>query len=265
MPSWTFYGRAKSRGFPRNVPSYSGPGDVISGAIGWWGLRGYNKAYATGTNPALDLDSGAGSTVTINILADGTLDVATAAPLVATYKVSKLYDQSGNGRHLTQATHAFRPTLSLSGIYALFCSTTGEFLLGPATITQTQPYSLSEVVMMTGAEDAVTFEANSGEFQFLWTAGVVQLQCNSPPLNDGSLAQNAAGAMQGLANGASSIIRCNGSSASGDAGTTNLSNSAAQWGTGLGDVRFTETGLWGGDKSDSFGALEANQRTFWGF
>ena len=35
--------------------SYVGPGDVVSGAAAWYGLRGYNAAYSTGSNPAVNI------------------------------------------------------------------------------------------------------------------------------------------------------------------------------------------------------------------
>ena len=37
------------------VSSYVGPGDVVSGAAAWYGLRGYNAAYSTGSNPAVNI------------------------------------------------------------------------------------------------------------------------------------------------------------------------------------------------------------------
>jgi hypothetical protein len=54
--------------------SYTGPGDVVSGAYAWYGLRGYSAAYATGSNPALDLVDQAGANpLTVNILSNGRL------------------------------------------------------------------------------------------------------------------------------------------------------------------------------------------------
>lgn len=127
--------------------AYAGPGDQVTGALGWWGLRAYNAAYATGSQPALDLDNNAGSTVTINILSTGFLDTVTAAPLVGTHRVSKLYDQTGNGRHLLQATHVVRPALDVSGTpFILWDSLRDDSLATSGTITQAQPLSYSMVV-----------------------------------------------------------------------------------------------------------------------
>lgn len=41
--------------------SYTGPGDIVSGANAWYGLRGYTAAYSTGSNPAVDLVDQAGA------------------------------------------------------------------------------------------------------------------------------------------------------------------------------------------------------------
>ena len=62
-------------------PTYTGPGDVVSGATEYWGLRAYNAAYATGSNPAAVICDTATFAVctTINILSNGKFDSATAA------------------------------------------------------------------------------------------------------------------------------------------------------------------------------------------
>lgn len=37
-------------------PSYTGPGDIVGSALGWWGLRGYSGAVAaTGTQPSVNV------------------------------------------------------------------------------------------------------------------------------------------------------------------------------------------------------------------
>ena len=68
--------------------AYTGPGDIVSSALGWWGLRGYNGAYASpGTNKAINLRRSGGSSPTsqdFNILSNGHLDVAS----IATFKAA---------------------------------------------------------------------------------------------------------------------------------------------------------------------------------
>jgi hypothetical protein len=59
--------------------SYVGPGDIVSGATAWYGLRAYNAAYAAGANNAINIRRASDNTTTnIVILANGKLDIATA-------------------------------------------------------------------------------------------------------------------------------------------------------------------------------------------
>ena len=61
------------------VSSYTGPGDIKTGASYWYGLRGYNAAYATGSNNAINVRRASdNSTTNIVILSSGALDIATA-------------------------------------------------------------------------------------------------------------------------------------------------------------------------------------------
>lgn len=151
---------------PAATSAYTGPGDIIPGAVFWTGLRGYNAAYSTGANPAVDIVDQAGNNpVTINILADGTLDIATINAWVAAHSVtailiSKLYDQSGNGNHFVQATNADRPTLKLGSIGTNnrpSIQRPGNALinvLSVQTIAQAQPYFVSTVCRCDTANSA---------------------------------------------------------------------------------------------------------------
>lgn len=99
--------------------AYTGPGDVVASATAWWGLRGYSAAYSTGSNPAADIIRASDSTsTTINITSCGDLNVAAVTSFCAstTCKFTQLYDQTGNGHHLTQGTDANRPTLTANCI-----------------------------------------------------------------------------------------------------------------------------------------------------
>jgi hypothetical protein len=71
-----------------NAPAasgYTGPGDVVSGATAWYGLRAYNAAYATGSNNAINVRRASdNSTSNIVILSSGAVDVATYNTFVGT-------------------------------------------------------------------------------------------------------------------------------------------------------------------------------------
>lgn len=100
--------------------TYSGPGDVKASASAWWGLRAYSAAKI-GTS-AVRLVRASDSTqqdfITLN---DGSLDVASITTFLTstTGKVVTLYDQTGGGMDMTQATDANRPTFTLSGLGSL--------------------------------------------------------------------------------------------------------------------------------------------------
>ena len=75
---------------------YVGPGDIVSGAIAWYGLRAYNLAYTTGTNKAINIRRASDNTTTdIVILTSGALDIATAATFCASRRATS---QSGMTR-----------------------------------------------------------------------------------------------------------------------------------------------------------------------
>ena len=70
---------------PTSGAGYTGPGDIAAGASLWVGLRAYKASYATGSNPAVIVRRAKDNTTqTINILANGALDVASAASFAGT-------------------------------------------------------------------------------------------------------------------------------------------------------------------------------------
>lgn len=89
-----------AQGFVASGSSYTGPGDVVSGAIFYGGVRAYNAAYATGSNNAMTIRRASDNTTSnIVILSTGALDVATATTFCSatTCYVATLYNQSGGG------------------------------------------------------------------------------------------------------------------------------------------------------------------------
>lgn len=82
--------------------AYVGPGDIKTFAA-WWGLRAYSAA-ACGTACA-DIQPSVGGTITaINSLANGDFDSASAATALGGNSgfITKLYDQTGGGKHMVQ-------------------------------------------------------------------------------------------------------------------------------------------------------------------
>lgn len=155
-------------------PAYTGPGDVISGAVAWWGLRCYTSAYAG--NVADVVDTSTGNTTgtrlqcasgTVSALVSGsacTFVTGNACSALATTcatacKVVTLYDQSGSNKcnssaspcDVTNATNANRPdyiTSCLGGLPCLRAATVAAKLtLASATshAAVSQPFTFSSV------------------------------------------------------------------------------------------------------------------------
>lgn len=260
-------------------PAYSGPGDVsgLSGAFAYWGLRGYNAAYATGSNPAIDVvDTATGllGPTTINIKSNGSLDTATILGLGYAVSVSKIYDQSGNGRHMTQATLGNMATLNTTGVTSLvFTGSSSQFYLTVA-ITLAQAFSASFILNRTdavGANLGFFFNNNTanlfehrtgspGHFGMNWGAGSVVSTVN--------YTLGTTTAVQYLVNGASSSIYEDGTNTTGlNAGSGAFSSDPMQPANVVGgaSIQITEMIFWSGDKSGSFSNLNSNQHTGWGF
>ena len=80
-------------------PTYVGEGDLRPGAVMYWGTRSYNAAYATGSNPAMELFRESDSTyATFNILTSGAMDDAGATTFCSgtTCHVVLMYNQAGS-------------------------------------------------------------------------------------------------------------------------------------------------------------------------
>lgn len=68
-----------------NPASYAGPGDLVSGAQAWFGLRAYSLAYAASLGNAVQVRRASdNTTANIPVLASGSLNVATATTFAGT-------------------------------------------------------------------------------------------------------------------------------------------------------------------------------------
>lgn len=259
--------------------SYTGPGDIVT-FDAWWGLRAYNSAYATGSNPAIDLhnDSDGSFNSTINILSDGSLDVATAATVIAggASKIGKIYDQTGGGIHLTQATLALQPTLVLAALGSLpvmrITEADGiERLRGTLGASISQPYSISAVSKRTGMTTSFNSILTGGGFGLYHAPSVDNCIIYAGSVSSNvSAADNTAHTLQAVLNGSSSILMVDG------ADTTGLAAGASAFGTtvSIGDNAAAANGLHGdateaGVMTGSFSGtnrtdLDANQSAYWG-
>lgn len=263
-------GIGTGRGLLYNPPvaaapsSYIGPGDVISGAYAWYGLRAYNAAYATGSNPALDIvDQAGANALTVNILSTGRLDVASisswvTANSVTTIKVTRMYDQSGNSRHLNQSTLTNMPVLNLTGFGSLPAivvdgTVPQHMSTDPGAIAQNQPLTYS-FVYLYGGRDGEAF-AHMGTFINTVSGGFKVRAGNNPSAS--TAANGSWHACQGVVNTTSSATYIDGSSTTGISSGSNNANDRIRFAL-LVDFQYpslsmAEFGLWG----SAFNATQA--------
>jgi hypothetical protein len=263
---------------PASGSSYTGPGDIVASALVWYGLRGYSAAYSTGSNPCIDIvDTSSANQATINILSDGTLDVATLTTWIGNHGtawIKKLYDQSGNANHVAPASAnggiiiatgvLTPPVISLGGTSAMNST---------SNVVQSEPYSLSYV--------ADRLISGRGGYNSLIGSGVGTMQTGSSLTNDkaflfigspveATATDGAFHAIQDTYNSTTSEIYVDGSGTTVNiGGTTGLSNKfeiGAGGGTNNFKGYFTEVGAWAGAfSSGNKSSLNSNQHTYWGF
>src|SRR5215475_3444521 len=99
--------------------AYQGPGDIKSGALGFWGMRALSAAKAaTAPFACFDLYTSGGSFIqTINILSNGAVDYTTLSGLLSSNPgalCGKLYDQCVAANHLVAPSTATMPTVKLA-------------------------------------------------------------------------------------------------------------------------------------------------------
>jgi hypothetical protein len=198
--------------------SYIGPVDAVSGATEFYGLRAYNKAYATGTNNAITIRRTSDSTSTnIVILTSGALDVATATTFCAstTCFASTLYDQI-SGKNVTQATTSAQPQLTFNCLNTslpclTFSSASSQQLTTSGFVTSAQPNTLSFVAERngnTGSTNSVIGAFNASQVGYGPAANQAFIFAGSEPTV--TAADNALHAVQGVLNGTSSSLNVDG-------------------------------------------------------
>jgi hypothetical protein len=265
--------------YPTTVAGgYTGPGDVVSGATAWWGLRCYNSAYTGNVADVWDAATGSTTETLLTCSSGGTINqtINTLATTCAVAcRIKTLYDQTGNGHNATQATNSGRPTFTLSGLGSLsvatFVAANQTILVSNSIATGAQPYTTSGVYKNT----------NAGQSPFLsgTSSGIPQMgagiSANNAYIYAGSVANAAATdssfhAVQGVFSGASSVLYIDGTSNSVSAGTstaTTFFNIGSDDGTThFMDGAGGEVGIWPiGFSGTQQANMNSNQHTYWGF
>lgn len=255
---------------------YVGPGDVVTGATAWYGLRGYNAAVSTpGTTNAVKLRRASDNTTSnIVILASGDLDTATAATFcnATSCFVDTLYDQTGGGRDVVQATAANQPAFVFNCIGALPCfeeNASAQLLQSAANYTAGSTISLSVVANEAGPTGSSYIISVSSYWLIFTQASVVNQEWGWTPFGAGEAATNGSWySAQGI--GPSTFFL--NSTKYTDGGVPAYSPTAAKiqiarWVVNTTDVKMTEAGFWDGTSFTDPQALNvtSNQRAYWGF
>jgi hypothetical protein len=244
------------------IAAFSGVGDIHANGFAYYSpARAYNAAYALAGSPAVDLVDQAGANlVTINMLPSGLIDLASIAAWVtansvSTIKVNRLYDQTGNGRHLTNGTLSQMATLvlnSLNGLPGLSFVTASATQYVGSNLTQAQPITFASVYKRTAVNNAGIIGSNSAPVGL--TGGSVS---NTASVSGGTVLSVASTdstfhAAQAILNGASSYISVDGTSATGAGGATGYSASAISVGRANGSSTTSiimEAMIWAGANS----------------
>lgn len=118
--------------------SYTGPGDIVASATAWYGLRGYNGAYATGSNKSINVRRASDNTTQdINILSTGALDITTANTFAGTDATASCTIATTTATCTgASSTPHVGSTITGSGVTnPCFATAVGTFIGGAGTVT----------------------------------------------------------------------------------------------------------------------------------
>jgi hypothetical protein len=223
--------------------NYYGPGDLKSDWSAWGGLRAY-KQGSRGT-PCVDIYNTVSTTTqTFNTLPNGDLDKASIATFLGGNpgKVAKLWDQTGNGLHWTQATPANMPDYvasvpSLGGRPGMFFTRSLSTVL--ASINNglsTTTGSMSVTAGRMGDDRAVSsnvFASGTSSTGILFPSGTDQVQGFAGTSAPQPCLDLSSHAIDCVFNGASSFSCINGTVATYNAGSNSLNGSNFKIGQNL--------------------------------
>ena len=208
--------------------SYVGPGDLVT-FTSWLGFRAYSNSYAQSNGHIADLRGNSTGTFTINALTNGAFDAATATTDCTTGGnsfcfVTKMYDQTGGGKHVTQSNTSNQPGLNISPA-SLNLSGSG-WVVGTVAAAS-YPVSLSAVAKRTTVDplhfdEIISMEGtvNTGP-HINWDEAANDACVNTGGSATACVGQtdNAFHAFNGVANGASTVLNIDGSENTAGSGT----------------------------------------------
>ena len=265
--------------------SYSGPGDVVSGSLAWWGLRAYSHAYANSGGKAINIRRASDNTTEdIDVLGSGALDVATASSFCTstTCYVTIAYDQSGSNNYYAAPSSGLQPQLVFSCIGSLPClQFAGGQLLTTATgLTYAQPYTFEAAVDRTTVGSyAAAMDCGSTQGFLGWanSANTFQVQSTGGGGDavNGTMSDSTWHAFQSVFNnGSAGAVYVDSTATSKTFNTTACSSggisSGATYNSGTTNFfltgKMTEGGIWpSAFTSTQAGNMSTNVHSYWGF
>lgn len=211
--------------------AFQGAGDIVAGATSWGSCaRVYTAAQASTATSLCDLKDKTTGTVAICTLrgsSTGFVDLAgtyctgsttpaaaCAAAAGGSCIVSKVYDQTVNGNHFTQATVGLMPGLlfsALGGLPGMTGLTANSTQLPTGNITVAQPLTMSVVALKTGSTAAGGILANpNAATRIGFVTGPNQMEFNGGTGVTVAATDGSFHAMTGVFNGASGAYNIDG-------------------------------------------------------
>lgn len=219
-------------GLPVAGTIYQGPGDVASGATAWYGFFAYSGAVASAHQNAYRVcDTATESTcTTITYLTNGHSDDATAAASAAcavSCRIVTFFNNISGGApgDAAQSIHTGGVvTFNSLGTCPTF-AVSGQTYRSTSFTAQAQPWTFVTVAERTGAfttaQTVIGDVAGNAGLQFQNTANTVNGYASSQLTH--AATDSTWHALQLVANGASSVTSVDGSTTTGNAGTSNIS------------------------------------------
>lgn len=271
--------------------AYTGLGDIVSGADGYWGLRGYNGAFSGAV--ANICDSATGLVCADATWASGTLTFPLIGGVACNNvtnicQVKILYDQSGKNAcagpcDITVATAGRRPSLIIAAVAngcpsdavpcMSFVRASQQCLSKSGAYTQVQPIGVILTANRTGTTSSAQPTVTIGGLSFGWSnaANTARITAGTAA-NVGSVNDATWHAMQGVWSDVVGTFSADGVTTAGANGTNEplasniiLGAATTSCASNAFDGKAVEFGIWPSDITASIAAFNTNQHAYWGF
>lgn len=275
--------------------SYTGPGNVVSGAAAFWGLRGYTAAFSGAVANICDVATGAicaDATWAAGVLTLPTIGGSPCANSGNVCQVATLYDQSGAlacagpaACTITQATASKRPTLVVPGASngcpadTMHCMTfvraNSQCLpTAAAAYTQAHPVSAIFTGIRTGNTTSIQGAIGFSSTNYTgWSNSANKLRVFSGAVLDATYNDSVWHAAQITWSNTVGSLSADGSTTAGATGTTAPSSNAIGFGSATASTcingvegKLVEAGIWPiAFSAQNISDLNTNAHSYWGF